>query len=520
MNPPAAVLNAGTTQASIEVSPPIALFQGYNTVFGNGLSTAVAGETAREGAKSSVRCSVNLSMEELAQSLAVHQSLSVSYGPIGSADSKLDFVHTLKITTYSLTISVYARKQLYRESRTDVHFKPGISIPATDEEANRFVQYYGDSYLASTTQGGEYIGVYTFYCQTREQQTQLKADLKASGIYSGVTASADLQTSIDSFLKEVQVEYRFEQTISGLLNPKLPAPSKFIEFALSFPEQQLDCPALISFETSGYESVPGAGDGFRTVAANRTYFTGNTLSGGLTAPLISIEEAYNQMIWLANIHAFYNHFHDPKLVANMATANADIDSIRNQMSTFGTDPTASFPPLSLPALANGTPLLRFEELPTPHWGGDGGNPFNDINIHTYIQNRTRILSVGLRSGSRIDQLRTTYTSATSSEPIAMNHGSRDGGSDRGTIDLIEGMFVSSISGRAGSRVDQLQISSGGLSIAGGGSGGSPFAPWSPPDGAIVLGFRGRSGSELDQIGVVCARLLPADWTHLPPGPQM
>ncbi len=52
-------------------------------------------------------------------------------------------------------------------------------------------------------------------------------------------------------------------------------------------------------------------------------------------------------------------------------------------------------------------------------------------------------------------------------------------------------------------------------LAGGGSGGHAFGPWQPPAGTTVLGFRGRCGEDLDQLGVICARLIQATWALLP-----
>jgi hypothetical protein len=404
-----------------------------------------------------VHCSVALSLEELAKSISVDQSLSVGYGPLGSVSQKLNFIHKLQISTYSLTIAVYASKVIDRQSRVDVRFKPSITIPRNAEEVNEFVRYYGDAFVSNLSRGGEYIAAYTFYCRSHEEQTQLKAELRACGIYSGVSIGGDLQLKIESIIKKVNIAYALEQEVTGLLNPKLPDESKLVEYAIGFPSLALDKPVVTAFETSGYETVPGSGNAFAKVAANRTYLTGNTIVGGLTSKLTRIDQAYNQMLWLADLYNFYNHYLDTTLQANSATAKADIKAILEQMNSFGTgsNPTATFPTLDLKALTNGTPILQFQPHRSPVWGGNGGAPFNDVDINSYLQRKTRLQSVGLRSGSRIDQIRTTFVEVGSSKTTIATHGG-SGGSDAGRLDLIPGQGITRISGRAGSRIDHLR----------------------------------------------------------------
>ena len=140
------------------------------------------------------------------------------------------------------------------------------------------------------------------------------------------------------------------------------------------------------------------------MATNRTYFTGNTVVGGLTSSLSQIVQSNNQIIWLGTLYAFYGGFSDPTLIANGKTADGDITAIKDQMNTFGSNPTATFPRLNLKALDNGTPAVVYEIHESGYWGGNGGGPFDDMDITTYIPRQTRIMSIGLRSGERTDQL--------------------------------------------------------------------------------------------------------------------
>lgn len=498
-----------SVKSAVFASPPMALFQGYNSVLGSGLSTAVEGQFTNTGGQSEVSCSVCMTTEELAKSLSIDQSLSVGFGPMGSVDQKLEFMSQLKVTTHSVSVTVYASHEIGSESITDVAFKKGIEIPTNNQQANEFVQYYGDSFVSRLASGGEYMAVYTFFSETREEQTSVVSSLKANGVFDGVTVGGSLQVAMSNFLKTTNVNYSFHQRITGHRNPQLPKPEEFIDFAVKFPSVPVDAPVIIGISSNGYENVPGAGSGFAKVRKNRLYFTGSGIQQGLTDSLVKITEAKNQMSWLAGVYEVYGNFNDEVLKANTKTATHDIDIIQTQMSEYATDPTADFQPPTLPSLQNGSPELSFDVMYSPQWGGSGGGPFDDVNINTYIRNKTRISSIGLRTGARTDQLRTTYASDNASDETKVHGG--NGGGDQGTLQLLPGQFVTKVWGRSGSRVDQLHIQiTGGNQIGGSGGGGGPY-DWTPPAGAFVLGFAGRSGAEIDAIKVSYAKFNPAKW---------
>ncbi|BCH65364.1 hypothetical protein RvVAT039_25800 [Agrobacterium vitis] len=495
--------------SSVKATAPTTLFQGYNSVLGQGLSTAVQGKSATTGASSEVICSVSTTIEELAKSLSIDQSLSVGFGPVGGADEKMEFMASLKVTTYSVSVTVYARHGTGGTSFTDVSFEQGISIPTDDASANQFVRAYGDSFVSSVQTGGEYMAVYTFYSQTREEQASLVTSLKANGIFDGVSVGGSLQTAMTNFIKVTTVNYAFRQKVTGLLNPALPLPSDFVAFAVKFPSIPIDAPVVTSISSTGYEAVPNAGNAFDKVSANRNYFTGGSIDSGLTGSLTTITQALNQMNWISNIYNFYGGFSDQTLITNTSTATSDINAIKTQMSAFGTAAAGNFPALNLPSLKNGTPTLKFNIQTSSYWGGDGGSPFDDIDISTYISRKTRVSAIGLRTGNRTDQLRTSYIDDTGQFSTKTHGGG--GGSDRGTLQILEGQFITRISGRSGNRLDQVQFQiSDGRGIGGGGGGGSAF-DWSPPSGSFVMGFSGRSGNEVDRLQVYYGKFKPASW---------
>lgn len=483
---------------------PAALFQGYNSVLGSGLSTAVTGESVTGGASSEVRCSVCVTTTELANSLQIDQSLSVGFGPLGGIDQKLSFMNSLNVTTYSVSVTVYSRHVKGTRSMTDVRLKDGVKAPTTTAEVNDFVRFYGDCFLSDVVEGGEYMAVYTFYSETREEQTKVVSSLHASGVFDGITVGGSLQVALNNYLRTSTTRYSFQQKVSGIMNPTLPDPADFVSYAVKFPSIPLDAPVVIGIAATGYETVPGIGAVFQPVAENRLYFTGDSVNGGLTAKLTRINEIDNQMTWIAETYRFYGGYTDKKLVDNQVVAKADLKAIDAQMTQFSKEATATFPPLALKSLDNGSPTLSYAVGTSPMWGGGGGGPFDDVDLTTYIHNHNRIQTVRMRTGSRVDQLSVTYNDGT------RTHGG-GGGSERETLQLLDGQFVIRLNGRSGARVDQLHVTiTDNRSTGGGGDGGGAF-DWDVPPGAFVLGFRGRSGAELDAVGVTYAHFNPASW---------
>lgn len=499
------------------IASPVALFQGVNSVSGEGLSTAVEGESTAAGAESEVRGKVSIDITDLAESLGIDQSLSVGFGPLVSMDEKVRFFHTLNVTTTSVVLSVYSRKTLGSDSGRDFKLKEGIEL----DDPDAFVRKYGDSYVSSLTKGGEYIGLIHFYSQSKEDQSKLVAELSAGGIASMFAVNAETEGKIQAFLAETHVSYSFHQYASGCSSLVFPEPSQFIDFALKYPSRALDAPRVIAYATSGYEHVdPGLDSFFDDVAKNRAYFGGGEVSSGLTKKLVALVQIRSQIELIRNIYKRYHYDGDATLLVNQRAVAADIDAITDQMRQFSQMATREFPPLTLNSLANGSPVLMCSVSDGPLWGGGGGGPFDDIqemvsNPTNYILRMLRIESVGLRGvGGRVHQLSVTYADSAGKSK-QLSHG--ENGDDQGRLDLAESDCITQIQGRYQGRLNQVVFTvSGGRTISAGGPSGEPgesvFGPWSPPPGGIVMGFKGRCGTEIDCLRVVYATFSPAAWS--------
>jgi hypothetical protein len=500
-----------TRRAGVEgaLSAPAKIFQGYDSVVGAGLGTAIQGTAESVGARSDVTYTGCESIETLSRALQIDQSLSIGFGPFGSVDQKMSFVYNLDVTTTSVSIVVYARHVTGKQALTDYELKPNIPPPVGDEALKKFFHGFGDSFLSSVTTGGEYYAVYTFYSQTKTEQASLVADLKASGIWSTTKVDASLQVKLDNFVSSTKTRIDFKQSVSGLLNPKLPTPDKIITYAIDFPSVPIDAPVIIGFETLGYERVPAI-ENFQPIVKNRTYFVGFGQDTGLTKDLVKLQQLLNQADWIKGIYEFYGGYTDEKLDRVSKLAAVDVKLIDDQIVAFEDDPTQTFTRPKLQALEFGTPALEYSVGKSPSWGRDGGDPFDDVDIRTALQEKTWLSALQLRTGAVVDRLMSTYESADK-PPRQTSHGG--GGGNLGSeLKLLPGQFVVKVSGRAGKLVDRLDVEiSDGRHCTGGGPGGDPF-DWSVPAGSFVLGFAGRSGTKLDQIAVVYSGFKPAKWT--------
>jgi hypothetical protein len=127
-------------------------------------------------------------------------------------------------------------------------------------------------------------------------------------------------------------------------------------------------------------------------------------------------------------------------------------------------------------------------------GGPGGSSFDDSFIGDLP-----LMAIGIHAGSYIDALVLTYGNANENETVIHGGG---GGQANNTFTLNSGEFITSIVGRAGDYIDQLQFITNQARSYGpfGGTGGNNFIIELPPNWRLVK-FWGMSGSYLDALGI-------------------
>lgn len=133
------------------------------------------------------------------------------------------------------------------------------------------------------------------------------------------------------------------------------------------------------------------------------------------------------------------------------------------------------------------------------FGGPHGIAFTDVN---HLGNSPVVSSVGIRSGSRIDQVNMELSNGTS-----FTHGGNGGTSER--LILNSGEYVKSITLCSGKKDGHTRIfyvrykTSSGRTLTGG-STTSETVTYVAPTGWQIVGFHGRSDEEIDKLGVIYA----------------
>jgi hypothetical protein len=506
------------------------LFQGYDTFTGTGKSTAISGTPGQPGngiVQSFARVCTSLS--ELHDSLEVDASVSASYGAF-AADAKASYLHTLDVTTNSVTVVIYARKTTTNGPSGPFQL-PDETVQKlkTADDIADFVAEHGDSFVSEVTSGSEYIATYTFHSQTKDEQTQVEASLGFK--YGGGSTSIDasISTKISNALKTTNVEYSINQIAFGLSSVAYPPqePDKMIDFANKFSTLSADAPTTVSFKLEPYENhLPvSVRRLFNPVRLNREAFVGTAgLPGsGWAGMLAQLEVLNNECDQLARIYRSYGGYKDDLFESRRAQAQADRVSLLKMLEDVDYDPL-TLPTFTIPAsLGYGTPTAAYTVVSeAPLLGGDGGNPFQDATTQD-IGRLIRLTQVQVYHGVWIDRLIATYTASQQIEPRSVVHGAGNGS---GTLVLAlddDECIVSMEGYKNGNGVGRTQVgwlklvtSKGNTLVSDPNFTPQPdtnYASWSSQahPGEVIIGFAGRSGDALDAIQPLVLRLSPADW---------
>lgn len=499
------------------------IFQGYNNVTDQALNTALVGETNTSSGNSELQYTVTKSLEEIYSALNISASLSAKFFRSVSISAKVNFVKELKLTQESICIVVKASDKQNIMNTNNVKFKNDIKAPETEEEAGEFVKKYGDAYISELVTGAEYYAVYAFICETSKQRTDLEAQFQASGVsLFGGKLSASFQMKLENMSQSSSVNVTFQQIVSGFTNPHLPSQDQIIDYAISFFDRTIDQPAIISYNSTSYDHVPGfPAKVFDQINTNVKYFTDPNRQ--FTKNELEISGLISQCQEIESIYGHYKYKGDEKLIAVRQQAEKDLLKLEDQLNSYSSNPTGTYSIPELPSLASGKPTLqssfKYSDLYGHGKNSEYGISFNDVNESSYFQNRTRLIAVKLGFEIVINNIETTYEYY---DPRYQKHTYGNGRGDalQSTFDLNldSNSTIDSISGRSGNYIDKLElISTTGNKITAGGGGGTSFRCDIPTD-YFVAGFRGVITKSpeyrecLMTFGAIFAKLLPATWT--------
>ena len=196
-------------------TPVAAMFQGYDTFMSSGMSSAGSGTTTQGSGSEGCNLSVCTTYSQVQTALSISASASATYGP-DSVDAKTSFFQSLQITTWTVSVIVYSYTQMEYVG-TNLNLNTGVST----SDLNQFCATYGDSYVSTLYQGGEYMAAYVFYAQSEEEQTSVVSSLGASGISDGMALSASTQDSLTEATTNITTSQYFNQQLDGFTGQTL-----------------------------------------------------------------------------------------------------------------------------------------------------------------------------------------------------------------------------------------------------------------------------------------------------------
>lgn len=477
------------------------------------LLSAVMGEPAPdtgigeqpEASGNSLDWTVCQSASELSRAIQRGGALQLGVGPLPILQAKTAFLESLQTTIFSLSVVVRARRVSGALTLAQPRLRADLAVPDGEAEVEAFVRLHGDGFVSTARVGGECLGIYTFYAQSREKSKEVADALGAGMTIGGIGVGSQLMSRIQEVARSSGMNVSFHSHVLGLKNHPPITSDTLIDFASSFSALRLDDPKVLNLETTGYEQVPELAGSFGSVAANRRLFTGDEIQDGLLRKRQRLLELRHQNDWVGGTYDTYGIARPAELNSNRRQIGADLESIKDVMSGYLLHPTVPVVLPDMPALVAGSPDLNVKIIDGDTMGGNGGEAFTYADRATAIRTRTRLTAVGLRTGSRVDQIRLTYErdgdALSGADSRHEEHGGT-GGAEAGVLQLGPGESIRRIEWETGTQVDKLFLSGAGQRIGGGGNAGIMRPDLAVPEDRVLLGFSGRIGGRGDHQEVV------------------
>lgn len=495
--------------------PVSALLQGFDTFSASARSTALRGDLGPEAAVNVLDSKVFTTKKEIYDYVGVSASLAVSTTSV-SVDGKAKFVRDLQTTATSVSLVVMVREAM-RQAYTNVAL---VAPPPTDLAA--FYRAYGDAFVSSLTTGAEYLAVYTFFAKDESMMRDVEASLNASG------PSDTVKVKVDAKLKKTQAEFGMQAHISqwmtgvgGVAYPGA-TPKEINEFAEKFPTLPRTNRAVLSYGTTGYESVPGMPP-LGNIAVNRSRFEGGA-TPGIAAQIVRLADVSQKCDAIRELYRSCGYTGDPSLETRAAQNARDRNAADEWLARVRVDPTELHPAPTFASLKNGSPSANVVRWEHASWGAPKGQQFDDFGNPSEVPGQS-IRSIRIRGGDWVDALTVGYT-AFGREPWERTHGG-EGGQPSRTLNLAEDEVITRITGTL---VDTAKANVVGSLVFTTSKGqvlrwplkpheGKPFN-WDLPQGWRLAGFQGLATDKyLTRLQPVLKRVGPARWVPFGPSSE-
>ncbi|CAN9207478.1 unnamed protein product [Alternaria alternata] len=403
-----------------------AVGQGFSSFRNEGCDTVVTGKvnTKQRGGGIDANIQVCTSMTDVCSALSIDASVEANCS-FGSFDDRLQYMRSFAKSTTSVLIMVVANRTLGTEEITGTKFREDYKWIL--DSANELYSVGGDSFVTTTTLGGQYIAFYQFDAETIRLQARLDITITNASSHTGS-------------------KYTLVQKIFGQSHGKLPDENNIGQFALNFGEAELDAPMILNFTTQSYNTVEGHPkmtnvDKLRSIFTNRIH-----PAKGLVTIRVAAQHALDSIAIVRAIYDVYGcRAADNTLDARQTTYKGYIDAIDNWQAGAEDDVEHAHPPVPmiwsskdsqrpLEATDIQMPAASYAIMIGPAAGGNwGGNPFDNVPSNTILR-RMRVTGIEVWSSDFINTIRTrvqyeidgsTETLITNDPGGSMNNGMWD-----------------------------------------------------------------------------------------------
>lgn len=530
-----------TPQPYSEVLPVAAIGVGYNTFTGSALPNSALSDaiTGSQGVQSASYVKVCASVESLEETLSQTSGFSIGVPGMFKVSHTKTKTQSLNVSDTSVSVVVVSRVV----TESPVYTSCGLAAAAQGLQSESFYEQYGDSYVSSSVNGGEYVAIFVYDCQTMTESQSVQKNLSAGIDADGASVTTSLASTLSNAQSAANVACTCHQSVRGSSDP-LPALTQspntditnLISYAAGFDAASVNAPVVLSYTTTGYETLMPEDGTFQSVISNRNTFTTQV------APVLNqLYAIWSQILTLAKTYQTYGYSGDPNISfpATAGTNSGDVAAAINGLNSW-TDAVAlnpfSLKPLAAAlnppaALENGSPTLVVQTPTNPLWGTDYTTPYQDVDIGMAIATTNTALntnssnpsplpltslpvigSITLWGGDWVNELSVTYDLQTG--PTTFTHGQNGGASDY-PINLQAGEFITSVTGSCGDYINQLTFTTNlGQSYT------FPPSPqstggvvsWTAAPGEVLIGFQGSSGDYLNQLQLITLQFQPSLWT--------
>lgn len=518
-----------------EAPGPIAIFQGFNTFSGAGLSTIVTAPPGKppvaipQDISNSYR--ICTSFDDISQQFGVDASVSADEFLVAKTDLTSSFLNSLNITTTSVVIGISYFASTQTEA-TAYELPTSFAMPKTQAELAQFVAKYGDQFVNSITKGAGYIACYVFYAESVDEQTKVHSQLTGNGVGEEGEFSVSVAANWDKQLKSITTRSIFVGRCFGVAEPPPTSIDDAAAFLPTVVKSAQSAGTVPSFSTLHYEDA-----GMKSVinqfgkqlVVNRGLFqTLATYADQLTA-------LTTQMNAVKKAEMAYGYEDDQTLDQYLHSITTDqTPEINNLIGQLQNDPLK--PPtagvIAQPAaLGWGTPVLNFTLINGPSWGahnGAGGSQVTYFDRGLVYGGQT-LANIEINGGDEVNYIVLTY----GNQPPVQIGGSKGGGSGSQSIKFAPGETVTSVSCKVGGDwVNQITIVT---NLEGSpqqsvpwpphGRSTTPFGPWPSeseplPQGTSFAGFSGSGNAGDDyhlwSIQPVAVQFSVAKWIKSSP----